>query len=172
MSMEGSDIILEKIIFKLLRSDGFEVSEVNLHFVQLAARENFHSIPCLKPPIIDVIFYKRISDSSNICSFVENHIRAYFSVTSTQKEIENLAILVEISQEFWKKIPKFFFQFLTFDSIRGLSTIFTFSTYELLGGIPPEPTPDPIQGARGGLIIYQNSEPILFNKKGIILTLQ
>lgn len=97
MLMERSDQTLEKIIFKLLKSEGFEVKEVNLYFVQLAVKENFHSIPCLKPPIIDVIFSKRISDSSDICSFVENHIRAYFSVTSTQKEIENLAILVEIS---------------------------------------------------------------------------
>lgn len=95
--MEKSDKTLEKIIFKLLKSEGFEVSEVNLYFVQLAVKENFHSIPCLKSPIIDVIFSKRISDSCDICSFVENHIRAYFSVTSTQKETENLAILVEIS---------------------------------------------------------------------------
>lgn len=95
--MVRSDLTLEKIVLKLLKSEGFEVSEVNIYFVQLAVKENFHSIPCLKSPIIDVIFSKRISDSSDICSFVENHIRAYFSVTSTQKETENLAILVEIS---------------------------------------------------------------------------
>ena len=95
--MEQSNITLEKIILKLLKSEGFQIKEVNLLYVQLAARKNFHSVHCFKPPIIDVIFSKRISDSADICSFVENHIRAYFSVTATQREIENLAILVEIS---------------------------------------------------------------------------
>jgi hypothetical protein len=95
--MEQSKIILEKIILKLLKSEGFQIKEVNLLYVQLAARENFHSVHSFKPPIIDVVFSKKIPDTSDVCSLIEKHIRAYFSVTSNQKDIQSLAILVDVS---------------------------------------------------------------------------
>jgi hypothetical protein len=95
--MEQSKIILEKIILKLLKSEGVQINEVNLLYVQLAARENFHSVHCLKPPTIDVVFSKEIPDTSDICSFIEKHIRAYFSVTTNQMDLQSLAILVDVS---------------------------------------------------------------------------
>ena len=95
--MEQSKIILEKIILKLLKSEGFQIKEVNLLYVQLAERENFHSVHCLKPPIIEVVFSKKIPDTSDVCSLIEKYIRAYFSVTSNQKDIQSLAILVDVS---------------------------------------------------------------------------
>jgi hypothetical protein len=97
MRMEQSKITLEKIILKLLKTEGFQINEVNLLFVQLAQRENFHSVHCLKPPIIEVVFSKKIQDTSDVCSLIEKFIRAYFSVTSNQKDIQSLAILVDVS---------------------------------------------------------------------------
>ncbi len=97
MHVEQSKIILEKIILKLLKSEGVQINEVNLLYVHLAARENFHSVHCFKTPIIDVVFSKDIPDTSDICSFIEKHIRAYFSVTTNQMDLQSLAILVDVS---------------------------------------------------------------------------